>query len=126
MRPSRVVLLLLGVSVAPALSTAQDATGRIFGTVYDPQGAVIPAVQITVTNTATQDARTTTTNKDGAFQVLALPIGNYKVTAEHPGFSRVISSEEKLLDQSGPPHRRKDAGGCRKSDDRGRSRSRSS
>src|SRR5580658_2051929 len=97
MKLPRVVLLSLVVVVAPVLSSAQDATGRIFGTVYDQQAAVIPAVQITVTNTATQDARSTVTNKQGYFQVLALPIGNYKVTAEHTGFRTVVSAEQKLL-----------------------------
>ena len=53
----RVVLLLLVVTLGAGLSWAQDATGRIAGTVYDQQGAVIPAVQITVTNMATQEAR---------------------------------------------------------------------
>src|SRR5271170_3310635 len=40
------------VMVAPVASSAQDATGRIYGTVYDQQGAVIPQAQISVTNTA--------------------------------------------------------------------------
>ena len=31
------------------------------------------------------------------FQLLGLPIGNYKVTAEHAGFRTVISAEQKLL-----------------------------
>lgn len=97
MKAPRIVLVVLVVMVAATVSSAQDATGRIFGTVYDQQGAVIPAVQITVTNTATQDARTTTTDKEGYFQVLALPIGNYKVTAEHTGFRTVISAEQKLF-----------------------------
>src|SRR5580658_9448017 len=96
MKLPRVVLLSLVVVVAPVLSSAQDATGRIFGTVYDQQAAVIPAVQITVTNTATQDARVATTNKEGTFQLLALPIGTYKVTAEHTGFRSVISQDQKL------------------------------
>ncbi len=91
------VFLMLLVTVVPVVSLAQDATGRIFGTVYDQQGAVIPEVRITVTNTATRDARVTTTDKDGSFQLLALPIGSYKVTAEHTGFRMVISKDEKLL-----------------------------
>src|ERR1700691_2532188 len=91
-----VVFLLLAVVAAPVVSWAQDATGRIFGTVYDPQGAVIPSTKITVTSIATQDTRTATTNKDGAFQLLALPIGSYKVTAEHAGFRTVISPGQKL------------------------------
>ncbi len=97
MKLPRMLLLSLVVMVAPALSSAQDATGRIFGTVYDQQGAVIPAVQITVTNTATQVVRIATTDKEGTFQLLALPIGTYKVTAEHAGFRTVVSAEQKLL-----------------------------
>src|SRR5271157_5277286 len=97
MKLPRILMLLLVVVVAPVISPAQDATGRIFGTVYDQQGAVIPSVQITATNTATQVARTATTNKEGTFQILSLPIGNYKVTAEHEGFRSVISAEQKLL-----------------------------
>src|SRR5580692_4788703 len=97
MKLPRMVLLSLVVMVAPALSSAQDATGRIYGTVYDQQGAVIPGVQITVTNTATQASRVASTDKEGLFQILALPIGNYKVTAEHAGFRSVVSAEQKLL-----------------------------
>ncbi len=97
MKLPRILMLLLVVMVAPVISPAQDATGRIFGTVYDQQGAVIPSVQITATNTATQVARNATTNKEGTFQILSLPIGNYKLTAEHEGFRSVISAEQKLL-----------------------------
>jgi Carboxypeptidase regulatory-like domain/TonB dependent receptor/TonB-dependent Receptor Plug Domain len=93
----KTILLIAILLIAPPLSSAQDATGRIFGTVYDQQGLVIPTVQITATNTATQVARTATTNKDGSFQLLSLPIGNYKVTAEHTGFRTVISPEQKVL-----------------------------
>jgi hypothetical protein len=97
MKLPRIVLLVLLVIVATALSSAQDATGRIFGTVYDQQGAVIPEVHITVTNTATQVTRLATTNKEGSFQLLALPIGTYTVTAEHSGFQTEISEAQKLL-----------------------------
>jgi hypothetical protein len=81
----------------PVLSWPQDATGRIIGTITDPSGAVVPAVQITVTNTSTQESRKAVTNQDGYFQILALPIGNYKVTAEHEGFRTIITDEYKLL-----------------------------
>ncbi|MGA7969796.1 MAG: carboxypeptidase regulatory-like domain-containing protein, partial [Terriglobales bacterium] len=96
MKFPRVVLLLLVVMLAAALSSAQDATGRIVGTVYDQQGAVIPAVQITVTNNATQETRVATTGKEGTFQLLGLPIGTYKVTAERTGFRTVVSQDQKL------------------------------
>src|ERR1700733_11839588 len=97
MKLPRAVLLILIVIAAPVVSSAQDATGRIFGTVYDQQGAVIPEAQISVVNTATQETRVATTKKDGFSQLLALRIANYKVTAEHTGFRTVISPEQKLL-----------------------------
>jgi outer membrane receptor protein involved in Fe transport len=96
MKLPRMVFLSL-LMLGPTLSSAQDATGRIFGTVYDPQGLVIADAQIKVINTATQIERATTTNKEGTFQLLALPIGNYKVTAEHAGFRTVASAEQRLL-----------------------------
>ena len=92
-----IALLLLAALAAPSLSSAQDANGRIFGTAYDQQGAVIAAAQITATNMATQVTRTAVTDSEGHFQVLALPIGNYTVTAQHPGFRTVVSAEQKLL-----------------------------
>ncbi len=92
-----IFFFLLFALAMPVTSSAQEASGRIFGTVYDPQGAVIPGVKITVTNTATQVERDATTDHQGAFQVLELPIGNYTVRAERDGFRSVISAEQKLL-----------------------------
>jgi Carboxypeptidase regulatory-like domain/TonB-dependent Receptor Plug Domain len=97
MKLSRIKVFLLALTMAPALCSAQDATGRIYGTVYDQQGAVVPGVRVTATDTATQVERSTTTDHEGYFQILALPIGNYKVKAEHDGFRSVISTEQNLL-----------------------------
>lgn len=88
---SALTLLLI---VAPAL--AQQTTGTVLGTVTDAQGAVLPGVKITVTNTATGIAHPATTDKDGNFHVLDLPIGSYVVTAEHPGFAKLQTSPQTL------------------------------
>ena len=87
-------MLMLLVSVQ---ALAQAATGRIAGTITDPSGAVIPHVQVTVTETDTDVSRNTTTGPDGYYQVLSLPIGNYKVKAELQGFSTFVSEQYKLL-----------------------------
>lgn len=79
-----------------SLCSAQDATGRIAGTVTDASGAVIPGVQVTATNTATQVSRKASTDRDGYYQILALPIGSYTVNAEHEGFRKIVSSGYKL------------------------------
>jgi hypothetical protein len=89
--------LTLLTALLPILTRAQDATARITGTAADSTGAVIPGVQVTITNTATQISREATTDHDGFYQVLALPIGSYRVTATRDGFRTVESTEYKLL-----------------------------
>ncbi len=51
------------------MARAQEATGKIVGTVFDQQAAVIPGAQVTVTNTATGVTSTGVTNKEGYFEV---------------------------------------------------------
>ena len=97
MRMSRWLALGAIALLVPALSLAQEATGRVIGTITDQQGAVMPGVKVTVTNTATQITRNTRTDHEGSYQVLALPIGTYKVTVEHEGFRTAVSDENKLL-----------------------------
>lgn len=75
---------------------SQSATGRIFGTITDPQGAVVPGVTVSVTNTGTKVTRETTTNEDGYYEAVELPIGNYQVSVERQGFKKIISDEQKL------------------------------
>ncbi len=67
-------------------ANAQQTTAKIVGTVTDQQGAVVPGVKITVTNTATNVTTETTTDKGGFYQALNLPIGTYKIVARHEGF----------------------------------------
>jgi hypothetical protein len=50
------LLAVLGTFYGARVS-AQDATGRITGVIYDPSGAVIADAQIIVTNIATHISR---------------------------------------------------------------------
>jgi hypothetical protein len=65
-------------------ASAQEAT--IVGTVYDPSGAAVPNVNITVTSTQTGQARSIKTSESGQYVVPNLNIGRYTVRAEAPGF----------------------------------------
>jgi outer membrane receptor protein involved in Fe transport len=91
-----VIVLCLGFALSSS-ALAQDATGRVIGTVYDQQGGVVPGAKVTVTNTGTKISETTVTDKDGHFEVLDRPIANYRVTVEHEGFNKVVTQEQKLL-----------------------------
>ena len=75
---------------------AQDAYGRVVGTVTDSQGAVISGAIIVVTNSDTHATYDALSDASGNFQVLRLPIGNYQVSAERPGFRRTQSTAAKL------------------------------
>jgi hypothetical protein len=88
-----VITLLFGLQSA-ALS--QEATARIEGTVTDQQGAVIVGAKVTVTNTATKISREAVTDKEGRYQARELPLGAYRITAEHEGFKKVVSDEKSL------------------------------
>src|SRR5262249_14093988 len=97
-------LFILGSLVslfAGAAASGQDATGRIIGNITDPSGAPVVDVNVVVTNTATHLVYQASSDKDGYFQVLSLPIGTYNVTIEHPGFRKRIYEHQTLqIDQS--------------------------
>src|SRR5215472_14452248 len=88
-------VIALFLSLA-AIIPAQDATGRIIGVVSDPTGAVVPSSTVTVTNVATGLTRTTTSGEDGAYQVLLLPVGSYRVSVEHAGFRKTMTDAQQL------------------------------
>jgi hypothetical protein len=78
-------------------ASAQSATGKITGIVTDATGAIIPDAQVTVTNTATNVAQTTTTNSSGLYQVLQLPIGLYRVAVDAKGFEHTVVDSKTAL-----------------------------
>jgi len=62
------------------------AQSRISGIVNDAQGALIPGVSITATNTETGVMTVVLSNETGAYNFASLPPGTYKLNAELPGF----------------------------------------
>ena len=89
-RKAACLLALAGLSVA--LGLAQLPTATILGTVRDSTGAVVPGVTVTVRNTGTGATRTATTGANGAYRLVALPVGAYEVRAEQPGFQAEVRS----------------------------------
>jgi hypothetical protein len=66
---------------------AQGGTGELVGLVTDPTGAVVPNVQVNLSNTATGDKRTTSTTQAGLYRFVALPVvGSYTLEASLKGF----------------------------------------
>lgn len=82
----RLGITLLVLLALPLLAHGQSSEGTVLGSVTDPSGAVMPNVNITVTNALTGSVKTLTTNDDGQYVVPNLAIGKYDVRAEAAGF----------------------------------------
>jgi outer membrane receptor protein involved in Fe transport len=65
---------------------AQNIFGSIVGTVTDPSGAALTGTSVKITNLATGEQRAATTDGQGNYQLLSLPVGNYKIDVSSPGF----------------------------------------
>ncbi|HEY0728831.1 MAG TPA: carboxypeptidase-like regulatory domain-containing protein, partial [Pyrinomonadaceae bacterium] len=81
---------------APLSTNAQSTTGRLVGTVLDPNGAAVPGANITVTDNATQRARSVESNDQGLFSVPQLEFGTYTVTVAATGFKNYTATELKI------------------------------
>jgi hypothetical protein len=91
----RWALLIALEGVALVIASAQTG-GQITGEVKDPSGASVPEATITVTNTATNVARTTTTNTAGLYSFPALTPGMYQVKAVASGFQTAVTNDVQL------------------------------
>ena len=81
----RLLPLLLLLLLAPSID-AQTYRGSIRGTVTDPNGAVIPAASLSLTNNETSEERTSVANADGEYTISSLPPGSYTLKVTATGF----------------------------------------
>jgi hypothetical protein len=80
---------LLSLSLGSGIVLAQD-TATIVGTVTDSSGAAVPSARVTISNQDKGFVRNLTSNGNGAFSASSVPIGDYVVTAEAPGFEKLV------------------------------------
>jgi hypothetical protein len=78
--------------LATASAFAQVPTGQISGRVTDSSGAVLPGVDVTVTQTDTGLKRSTVTNDSGQYAIPSLPVGPYRLEATLQGFRTFVQS----------------------------------
>ena len=89
----RVLIALLALALAGETAWAAQAnTAQIIGNVKDPSGAVLPGVEITVTQTATGAKRSAVSNETGNYVLASLPIGPYVLEATLPGFKTYMQT----------------------------------
>src|SRR6201996_5195951 len=70
--------------------SAQQITGNIRGTVTDPSGAVIQGAAVTARQAETGLSRSTTTDRNGNYVLLELPVGHYRLQVAARGFEKYL------------------------------------
>ena len=88
----KLIVALLGLLTCaiPQLGLAQTDTAYISGEVTDTTGAVVPNVQVGVTNVNTGVTRKAESNEAGIYVAANLPPGEYQITAEKSGFKSLV------------------------------------
>ena len=86
------IFAVYSVTLLP-LSFAQKSTGDIEGTVTDQSGAMLPDCSLTLTDQTNGAVRKTTSNAQGSFSFLQLPVGTYTITATKQGFKTLSQKD---------------------------------
>ncbi|MGH9728119.1 MAG: TonB-dependent receptor, partial [Candidatus Acidiferrales bacterium] len=89
----RLAILFLALTLAQAAFGQGANQGSIQGTLNDQSGAAVAAVDLKATNTQTGITFTTTSDADGLYTFLVVPVGTYTVVAEKPGFATVTQQD---------------------------------
>ena len=91
MRLSLLVVVVLVVAFSCAAQTSRVA-GAIQGSVTDQTGGAVAGAIATLRNQGTNQTRTASTNAEGSFRAGELPVGQYELRVESPGFSPYVNT----------------------------------
>ena len=86
------MLLCFVVSTAHAQETLNNAS--VTGRVFDPTGAAVPRISVIALDLAKNQTYTTQTDAQGRFRLPFLPIGQYRISSQAPGFAEAVRGIE--------------------------------
>lgn len=89
---SKIILVLLSATAA----AFGQATATIHGTVLDSSGGLVPRAVVRAVNVQTTLSRSAETDQSGQYIVPLLPVGEYRVEVDKPGFARFVQSGIRL------------------------------
>src|SRR5215471_4895826 len=92
----RLFVTIVGLCLIALTAWAQVTTGRIEGTVTDPQGASVAGAQVKVLNRANGQALDTSADDKGGWVFPSMPTATYAVSVSHPGFKTVTIENVKV------------------------------
>jgi hypothetical protein len=88
----KICCLAMLIILTAALAAAQQARGTLRGLITDELGAAIVGANVTITDAAGVEKKTTT-NGEGVYNFAGLAPGKYKLQANAPGFAQSESKE---------------------------------
>src|ERR1700737_1017847 len=83
--------VIVGLAVLCAAQTSRVA-GAVQGTIVDQTGSAVAGATVTLRNQGTNQTRTLSTNPEGSFHAGELPVGQYELRVESPGFSPYLNN----------------------------------
>ncbi|MBK9708200.1 MAG: carboxypeptidase regulatory-like domain-containing protein [Acidobacteria bacterium] len=87
---TRLILLLFVLTALAGIVPAQATNGRIFGSVTDPNDAVLPKAVVFIKHLATNVERKLNASSDGTYTADNLQPGDYEVRVEVAGFQKQL------------------------------------
>src|ERR1700721_100050 len=94
MKLALVLLFVVCAGGALPVQAQSTSSGTVAGSVTDQTGAVVAGATVTVTDTATHSARTTTTNAAGRYAYVDVNPGTYTIEVTKPGFETTKTESE--------------------------------
>ncbi len=79
------------------LGWGQASTTSVRGTVSDPQAAVVPGANVTISNVNTGFSQSIKTDDHGVYQFLQIPPGTYTLTVSKTGFATLREENLRLM-----------------------------
>jgi hypothetical protein len=89
-----VILSVLFAALSFSIDVDAQVAGTISGYVRDESGAVIPGADLKATMVGQQLTRSVVSDETGFFNFLAMPRGNYEITAQLTGFATQRATAE--------------------------------
>ena len=86
----RILPVVVCIFTIPLALQAQSVLGVITGTIFDPQHAIVAGAKVMATNLGTNVIQTTLSTGVGAYSLVALQPGSYRVTVEAAGFETAV------------------------------------
>src|SRR5882672_8198881 len=88
----RIITILLVFGTLTTLAQSPSTGAQLSGTILDPNGAAVPQAIVTLRSNTSAIEQSATSDVYGQDRFLLVPAGQYTLSVEAPGFSKLTDS----------------------------------